>query len=401
VLFATVTLEDIGVDVLFAASAPLAVRIAPRGPIESRARIRGGRSDELRVDKAPGPVRYQFVSRVGVPSTDELRAQGDPAPSDDLRPYLARADGLSDEVGALARSLTAAAPTRYDKVDALLEHLGTFAYSLDNPISDRVRNGADPLEGFLFDTQAGHCEYFATALAVLGREVGVPTRIVNGYYGAHWNPVGEYYAVRQADAHSWVEVHMGELGWITVDPTPPSGLIAGDDASLWPAAAELIDAARNAYLEWVVDYDLGKQLALFENLGLRDRAGQSGLARWRRLLVLAVGVAIVGWAIARWRRRSRVRIAVETALWRKVSSKLSRRGWLAQPGESALRFCERVAEREPAIAAELRSFARHYEACRFAPPDAREPMLAALQEATARLLAALAGRTAHADAAPP
>jgi transglutaminase-like putative cysteine protease len=401
VLFATVTLEDIGVDVLFAASSPLAVRLSPRGPIESRARIRGGRSDELRADKGPGPIRYQFVSRVGLPSTDELRAQGDPTPSEDLAPYLQRAPGLSDDVGGLARQLTAGATTRYDKIDAIAEHLATFAYSLDNPVSDRVRAGADPLEGFLFDTQAGHCEYFATALAVLGREVGVPTRIVNGYYGAHWNPVGEYYAVRQADAHSWVEVHMGELGWVTVDPTPPSGLVAGDDASWWPAAAELIDAARNAYLEWVIDYDLGKQLSLFENLGLRDRAGQSGLARWRRLLFAALGIATVAWGIARWRRRKRVRIAAETTLWKRVLGKLARRGWTPTAGESAPRFAARVAAGEPAIAAELRAFARAYEACRFAPPERHEPSLAALHEATARLLAALAGRTSSVDAAAP
>ncbi|MBC8070395.1 MAG: DUF3488 domain-containing protein, partial [Deltaproteobacteria bacterium] len=318
VLFATVTLEDIGVDVLFGASTPLAMRLSPRGPIEQRAHIRGGRSDELRVDKAPGPIRYQFVSRIGVPSQTELRAQGDPAATEALAPYLQRTQGLSDEVGELARTLTAGASTRYDKVTALTRHLAGFTYSLENPTSDRVRAGADPLEGFLFDTQAGHCEYFATALAVLGREVGVPTRIVNGYYGAHWNPVGEYYAVRQADAHSWVEVHMGALGWVTVDPTPPSGRVAGDDASLWPAAAELVDAVRNAYLEWIIDYDLGKQLTLFENLGLRNRAGATGMQRWRPLLLAVLGVSVLGWGIARWRRRSRAAVASETVLWRRV-----------------------------------------------------------------------------------
>lgn len=390
VLLATVTLEDIGVDVLFAASSPLAVRVSPRGPIESRARIRGGRSEELRVDKAPGPIRYQFVSRIGVPSTAELQAQGDPGPTDELAPYLAPAPGISPEVGALARRLTAGATTRYDKITALVEHLSGFAYSLENPVSDRVRAGADPLEGFLFDTQAGHCEYFATALAVLGREVGVPTRIVNGYYGAHWNPVGEYYAVRQADAHSWVEVHMGALGWVTVDPTPPSGRTAGDDASWWPAAAELIDAARNAYLEWVVDYDLGKQLSLFENLGLRDRAGQTGLERWRRLLVVAVAAAVLGWAISRYRRRSRVRVAPETIAWRRVLSRLAKRGHAPLPGESALRFCARVGVRESQAATELRVFAACYEACRFAPREEHDARLGALEAASTAVVAALA-----------
>jgi protein-glutamine gamma-glutamyltransferase len=394
VLFATVTLEDIGVDVLFGASTPLAMQIAPRGPIELRAKIRGGRSDELRVDKAPGPIRYRFVSRVGVPSAQELQAVGDPTASEELAPYLVRAGGLSGEVGELARSLTAGATTRYEKIGALSRHLAGFTYSLDNPISDRVRAGADPLEGFLFDTQAGHCEYFATALAVLGREVGVPTRIVNGYYGAHWNPVGEYYAVRQADAHSWVEVHMGPLGWVTVDPTPPSGLVAGDDASWWPAAAELVDAVRNAYLEWVIDYDLGKQLALFENLGLRDRQGSTGLSRWRRLLFAVLGIAVLGWGIARWRRRSRAAIADETVLWNAVLRKLARRGHVPTAGESARSFCLRVAAREPAAADALRSFARRYEALRFGPGSDREAQLIELRAVASQLSAALAGKPA-------
>ena len=64
----------------------------------------------------------------------------------------------------------------------------------------------EPLEDFLFVQKAGHCEYFASALAVMLRTVGVPTRSVNGFYGGEWNSFGHYLAVRQGDAHSWVEV---------------------------------------------------------------------------------------------------------------------------------------------------------------------------------------------------
>src|SRR5690606_41034102 len=75
-------------------------------------------------------------------------------------------------------------PTR--RSSDLLAHLQTLRYSLDVPEPSHVLE-RDPIETFLFETQAGHCEYFATALAVLLREVGVPARIVNGYYGAHYN----------------------------------------------------------------------------------------------------------------------------------------------------------------------------------------------------------------------
>jgi len=364
-LTATVILEDLGVDVLFTASAPIGVKLSPRGPIEGRARVRGGASGELRVDKAPGPIRYDFVSRIGTPSADELRAVGDPMPTPELAPYLRRAEGLSPEVGALARSLTAGADDRYEKVAAVLGHLKQFRYSLEQVESARVQAGADPLEGFLFDTQAGHCEYFATALAVLLREADVPTRIVNGYYGGHYNAVGEYYAVRQADAHSWVEVHFGPLGWVTVDPTPAAGLVAGDGAPWWPAAAQVIDAVRNAYLEWVIDYDFGKQLRVFEGLGLRNREGTTGMQRWRPLWMWLVGGAVVIGLAVRMRRWRRRRVSELEAIYLGLLRFLGRRGHTPRASESPTRFCARVGQLRPAAARALAEFARRYEAVRF------------------------------------
>lgn len=387
VLVATVTLEDIGVDVLFAASEPLAVRVAPRGPIESRTEIRAGRSAELRVDKAPGPIRYEFVSRIGTPTTKELIAAGNPD-ARALAPYLARAQGLSPEFAALAASLAPGAVNRFQKVDAVMKHLAGFRYTLDNRPSDRVLAGADPIEGFLFDTQAGHCEYFATAMALLLRELDVPARIVNGYYGAHYNQVGGYWSVRQADAHSWVEVHFGHLGWVTFDPTPPGGREAADDAAWWPAASELVDAVRNAYLSWIIDYDLGKQLTLFENLGLRNRTGESLVARWRSLLLSLVAVPLLlalAWRLRRWRRR---RLAPATAAWLTIERRLARRGFVIGGHESLPHFATRVAGTDAALGDALTAFARHYEQSRFGPPS--EPgAIEAVRTAARRVLEVL------------
>jgi transglutaminase-like putative cysteine protease len=388
-LHALVTLEDIGVDVVFIASEPLGVRLAPRGPIEQRAQMRGGRSDEIRIDKAPGPIRYQFVSRIGTPTEDELASVGDPQVPDAFAMYTREIGGLSDEVTTLARSLTDGKTTRLAKVMAVMDHLGGFAYTLDQPVSQRVVDGADPLEGFLFDTQAGHCEYFASAAVVLLRQVGVPARLVNGYYGAHYNSVGEYYAVRQADAHSWIEVHFGRLGWVTFDPTPPGGRTFGDDAPLWPAFSEWMDAVRNAYLDWIIDYDLGKQLTLFENLGLRDREAETALTRWRWALV-AIAVIVVGaWVFGRARRWRRVRARPELALWTMIATALGKRGLVVGEAESPRQFGRRVAEREPAIADAVTGFMSMYDACRFAPSTTTED-LAKLREAARVLAAAIA-----------
>ncbi|MCA9649972.1 MAG: DUF3488 domain-containing protein [Myxococcales bacterium] len=361
---ATVLAEDIGADLLFVPSEPVAVRVLARGALESRARAVGGRNHEIRVSKAPGPVQYQALWRPGEPSRAELLAVGEPEPDEELAPFLQRSAGLGPEVGELARRIVGDAPTRLQKVEAVLEHLQGFEYTLDERISARVQAGADPVEGFLLDTQAGHCEYFATAMAVLLRELDVPTRIVNGYYGAHRNEVGDFYAVRQADAHSWVEVHFGALGWVTFDPTPPAGRTAGDEAPWWPAASELLDAMRNTYLEYVIDYDLGKQLAALERLGLRgsDRA-PSGIGR-----TVVLGLVMLGAGAWWWRRQGRGgrgEERPETRLLRRVLRRLAARGFAVTPDEGPLAIARRLRERGHPAAAELKRFLRRYEALRF------------------------------------
>ena len=82
-----------------------------------------------------------------------------------------------------------------------------FRYTLD---IERVSQ-LDPLQEFLFVRRAGHCEYFAAAMAVMLRSLGVPARVVNGFQRGEWNPYGQYYIVRYYDAHSWVEAFMP--GW--------------------------------------------------------------------------------------------------------------------------------------------------------------------------------------------
>lgn len=368
VLYARVTQEDIGADVLFAASEPIAIKIVARGPVESRARVLAGRNREFRVSKLPGPVRYEFISRLADPPSGVLRSAGDPVVEGQYRAYLQRAQSLSKDVTALALEITEGATNRFERVDAVMEHLGGFEYSLQQPQSDRVAAGADPLEGFLFESKAGHCEYFATAMAVLLREVGVPTRVVNGYYGAHYNELGDFYAVRQADAHSWVEVHFGPLGWVTFDPTPPDGRAAGRDAPFWPAASELLDAARNKYLEWVVGFDLSKQLSMLDGLGLRQEGHHRRRIAWGPVLGWMLGIGAAGMAVVwirRWRREPPAPPA--TRLWGRVLSDLAPRGYTPSASESPTAFARRLARDLAPAATAIADAAKRYEAIRFGP----------------------------------
>lgn len=376
---ARVILEDLGVDVLFAASEPLGARVIARGPLERRATVRGGKNRELRVDKPPGPIMYEFLSRPIGPSPGELEAVGEPEVPPELRPFLQRSDALSDDIRNLARSITEGATTRHAKTQAVLEHLSTFRYTLDLEPSQRVLEGADPVEGFVFDTQAGHCEYFATAMAVLLREVGVPTRLVNGYYGAHYNEMGEFYAVRQADAHSWVEVHFGPLGWVTFDPTPPAGRLAGDDAPLWGPMTQAVDAMRNAYLEYVIDYDLGKQLSLLRNLGLSERgSGHRSVVAWRGILVWGGALVGIVLLIRPLRRPSGPKAPPEVRIYEDLLARLAAKGHHPTPSESPSRFAARLRREDVAGAEAFEGFTRYYEAARFGPsPADLAPLVAA------------------------
>ncbi len=368
-LRARVTLEDLGTDVLFVASEPLAVRILPRGALERAISPTRGRSGEVRAIKPPGPVQYEFLSRTGTPTLAELAAVVDPTVSPDVERYLQRSPTLSPEVGTLARALTRESKNRIERVEAIHRHLQTFAYTVDLKPSERVLAGADPIEGFLFESRSGHCEYFASAMTVLLRELGVPARVVNGYYGAHHNALGNFYVVRQADAHAWVEVHFGPLGWVTFDPTPPIGRHAGDGAPLWPAASEVIDAVRRAYLEYVIDFDLAKQSALFDGVSLQRNAQHDGGRRlWRAGLVALAFLGVAGLLLRRARFRRLPRPA-HVRIYERLLRGLETLGHIRAPYESASRFARRLANDGVRGSDRLLVFANEYERVRFMNMD--------------------------------
>jgi protein-glutamine gamma-glutamyltransferase len=124
--------------------------------------------------------------------------------------------------------------------------------------------GPDPLSDFLFNVRAGHCEYFATAMALMLRTLRVPARVVNGFQTGEYNPAADAYVVRQADAHSWVEVYFPEAdAWVTFDPTPADGRPAGTSgAGLVGALRRYSDALELFWIQHVVAYDRQGQRAL-------------------------------------------------------------------------------------------------------------------------------------------
>ncbi|MBI2886067.1 MAG: DUF3488 domain-containing protein [Chloroflexi bacterium] len=138
---------------------------------------------------------------------------------------------LSPAVRRLAESVTAGETTDIDRVQALVQFLQTnFRYDLNIPPLPPQR---DATEVFLFDDKRGFCQQFATALAVLTRSIGIPSRIVTGYLPGQYQPLLGAFEVVASDAHSWVEVHFAEHGWVPFDATPSVG---GDPRAQWRAS---------------------------------------------------------------------------------------------------------------------------------------------------------------------
>jgi hypothetical protein len=133
------------------------------------------------------------------------------------------------QLTAIARRICADGDQPLDeeeRVARVLRHLSPdngFRYSLQQTRSDR---SLDPVEDFLLNTRTGHCEYFASACALMLQAVNIPTRLVTGYSGCEINAVSRRYEVRQSHAHAWVEAYINHR-WETVEPTPASDRQSG------------------------------------------------------------------------------------------------------------------------------------------------------------------------------
>lgn len=285
-----VWLEPLDSDVLFGASTP---RIVEYPHTVRRRRPIAERNDEIRLEHG-STMHYTVYSALRPPPPAELRAAGGELPRG-FGVYLQLPPEITPRTRALAARITAGLGTSYDKATAiqgwLREHL-TYTLKLEDP------GRREPVDFFLFDRRTGHCEYFASAFAILARAAGVPTRQVNGFLGGEWNEYQNYVAVRAGDAHSWVEVFFPGVGdggaWVTFDPTPPGNRVGlGRGGSGWTARlGRMIDTLRFQWAKWVIEYDLASQLELFEGLGgaLETAAGA----------VKDAAIAAKGWTAERW-----------------------------------------------------------------------------------------------------
>jgi len=217
---------------------------------------------------------YEGVSDVSVPNPTVLDKLNGKVPSSMPARYLQLPEHLDPRIPELARKLTTAEPSTYRRAMAIERYLTTkFTYTLQLPSEPP----ADPLADFLFRRRRGHCEYFASSMAVLLRTVGIPSRVITGFRGAQFNQVNSTYIVKASNAHSWVEAYIPGAGWTTFDPTPHGDVPV---LSAWSRSQLYLDAAREFWREWVVNYDAAHQQNLSITSVRKTRSRINGLRRW-------------------------------------------------------------------------------------------------------------------------
>ncbi len=244
-----VHLKDIGTDTLFFAGVPEYINI--NAPLIKR--LPGG-CYRLPFGSTGGLsyIGYSYLDRRG----DAI----DTGP--DLLPMVLREEYLDlpkidPRIPRLAAEWTAGETDPVKQASAIERHLRKdYAYSL-SLLKTEV---PDPLAHFLFQRKAGHCEYFASAMAVILRTLKIPSRVVTGFQSGIYNPISGWQVIRASDAHSWVEAYLPRRGWITFDPTPPDPNFG--QIGLTTKLALYMDAAETFWQEWVLNYDLDHQLVL-------------------------------------------------------------------------------------------------------------------------------------------
>jgi len=286
----------------------------------------------------------------------------------------------------LAGILRASARSDAEYIQAVLDlfRRQAFYYTLSPPGLAR-----DSVDDFLFNTRRGFCGHFASAFTTLMRAAGIPARVVGGYQGGDWNPVGGYLIVRQSHAHAWSEVWLPGRGWSRVDPTAavaPDRIERGIEASV--AGSELLerglmsdsefawqarmlwDNLNAEWNDWVVRFDRATQDEILSGLGFKE-PGWAAFAT-----ALATGLALAVTLLALWlayefrpRRADPV-----VAAYRRFIRSLARKGIETGTGEAPRDFAKRVRRLRPDLSLPALAITETYLRLRYLPRPAAEDL---------------------------
>ncbi len=263
-------------------------------------------------------------------------------------------------------------------------HDNPFVYTLNPPA---YRD--NPVEQFLFDSREGFCEHYASAFTQLMRLAGIPARMVVGFQGGEFNRLGDYYTIRNYDAHAWSEVWIEERGWVRVDPTaavapervrstirtgvgsigepvsfigPQDGLFANNLRDI----RMLLDAMEVNWERWFLGYNREQQFGLMQLFGFRFlRHGGWGL------LILGLIFSLLGLIAWRLLMKGRVKQGQTQRLYQKFCRRMADIGLPRGQGEGPLDFSKRASGEHPELAPQIREITKLYIGLRYGPHQTR------------------------------
>lgn len=382
----SIDLEPIDPPVVFLPPRTVGVRLRPVEPsmLNDNLNLIRGPEGEFRYSGSEGRgLRYEaFVAPEGEAFGESIRP-------DDRARYLSLSQTLPARMASLAHAWADKEVTQLAKARAIEEHLKReYRYDTASPSSGKPH----PVDDFLFESKRGHCEFFSTSMALMLRAVGIPSRNVTGFVGGTYNRFGHYYAVREGDAHSWVEGYVtdpGRTGWVTFDPTPPAGAQPLEDTTgVFVYLRDVLEALSQRWNTYIVGYDLRTQIRLFDDVhrryeALRSKTGANhgSLERWTRpsrilvvLLVLAVTV-FYGWRQLRLRKAAtrqedeanpqQATAVAATSLYRQLEAVLSLRGIGRPASLPPLRHAMELTLRHHPLAPEVLALTNVYLDTRF------------------------------------
>lgn len=297
-----------------------------------------------------------------------------------LRPWQRRAalalpQGHDPRTVALAREWAAANPDPIALTNRFLGWLRRdFKYTISAPPV-----GFHATDEFLFETRLGFCQHFSSAYAVFMRAAGVPARVVTGYVGGYYNRLGDYWLLKQKDAHAWTEIWVDGRGWLRVDPTAAiapenildtlddlqarqrAGVAGAADGVLGPVL-DGSDFLRRQWNQLVLGFDALRQESLLKPFGI-DRADA-----WQLVLAFSVGsglaLLLTLWVLLRQHRDTRHPLL---RAWHRFTRRLARAGFPKGREEPPLAFARRLSALLPAQAADLLALSQRYSDWRYAP----------------------------------
>jgi protein-glutamine gamma-glutamyltransferase len=318
------------------------------------------------------PLRYDVVSY------ESQGHKGPPSPN-----YLQLPEISLDRTQELTRQISART-SGIAQARAIEDHLRTqYTYSLD--FGDRAP--ANPVEDFLFNRQKGACGHFASAMAVMLRLQGIPSRVVAGYYKGVWNSRVGQYLMRERDAHAWVEAYFPNTGWVAFDPSPRADPSAA--GQLWRVRAQEMWGYLNYHWDrLVIEYDLYSQVKVAEDIQSNTRKVNAMIGGWTDkylmgwkknnselstpnsagktnvYLIGAAGLLLIGGMLGWGLRKRKPPVDRSIAFYQKFLDEMARKGFPKSSSETGWEYAERLRSQTHADPAQ--AITQRYYLTRFA-----------------------------------